>query len=76
MYALFCLFLFCYHIKLEKDIHHYVCICTVHFFFFFLQEKGGLFSGLLKKSNKTTDEAPAKVSDKNGFLLIKVELKM
>lgn len=50
--------------------------CTVHFFFFFLQEKGGLFSGLLKKSNKTTDEAPAKVSDKNGFLLIKVELKM
>lgn len=56
--------------------HSSLCIALYIFFFFFLQEKGGLFSGLLKKSNKTTDEAPAKVSDKNGFLLIKVELKM
>lgn len=53
--------------------HSSLCIAL---YIFFLQEKGGLFSGLLKKSNKTTDEAPAKVSDKNGFLLIKVELKM
>lgn len=53
--------------------HSSLCIAL---YFYFLQERGGLFSGILKKSNKTTDEAPAQVSDKNGLLLIKVELEM
>lgn len=41
--------------------------CGVHF----LQEREGFFSGILKKSNKTTDETPAQVS---GFLLFNIQL--
>lgn len=71
---LFCLFYILLSHKFRKR-HSSLCI-ALYFYFYFLQERGGLFSGILKKSNKTTDEAPAQVSDKNGLLLIKVELEM
>lgn len=55
----------CYHRSVTKTF--IIKYCSVHF----LQERGGFFSGILKKSNKTTDETPAQVS---GFLLFNIQL--
>lgn len=71
-----CSVLFIFILLSHKFRKRHSSLCIALYVLFFLQERGGLFSGILKKSNKTTDEAPAQVSDKNGLLLIKVELEM